>query len=115
MSATYNTKHPVTVQEMDRVGMSIGFPHYNDSAMTKVCLIVRLGFDVTAETYQRELHAVERATDLEAAPLAEQVSEEIQNDAAWLDDSALVRNWQADAIAEAEFDADAKQTEAWSL
>lgn len=48
------TKSPVTVQEMDRVASSIGLKMYNDQAMKKVCLMVRLGEDATLEMYQRE-------------------------------------------------------------
>lgn len=47
-------KSTVTVQEMDRVARTIGLKMYNDQAMRKICLMVRLGFDATLEMYQRE-------------------------------------------------------------
>jgi hypothetical protein len=49
-------KYPVTVQEMDRVSKEIGLTAgYNDTAMTQICLIKRLGFDVDLEMYEHEV------------------------------------------------------------
>ena len=65
-------KYPVTIQEMDRVAKSIGVIHYNDDAMKKVCLIVRLGFDATAEMYAAELKITLRK-DEHPADVAQQI------------------------------------------
>lgn len=54
-------KYPVTVQEMDRIAKTIGLTTgYNDRAMKRTCLLVRLGNEPTAELYQRELSISER-------------------------------------------------------
>lgn len=55
------------------------------------------------ELTEEQMHAIEEATALEALPLAEQVAEEIERDAEWLD-SASDRN--ADPRTPAEIDAD---------
>lgn len=72
-------KHPVTVQEMDRVAKQIGLTTgYNDAAMKKVVLINRLGFSVTMKTYEAELrHTLTVEQERQAA--------EIAADAEWLD------------------------------
>ena len=57
---------------MDRVAKSIGVIHYNDDAMKKVCLIVRLGFDATAEMYAAELKNTLRK-DEHPADVAQQI------------------------------------------
>jgi hypothetical protein len=59
-----------------------------------------------------QMTAIEQATALEAPSEADAQAAEIENDSRWLDSAST---WQADAIAEAEFDADTKQTMEWSL
>ena len=62
-----------------------------------------------------DAHPADVAFDLEAATEAEQVAAEVASDNQWLDSATVSESWQADAIAEAEFDADTKQTQEWSL
>ena len=74
----YNmSNQTVTVQEMDRVANSIGLKMYNDQAMKKVCLMVRLGFDATQEMYQREERNTNEAEQRKQAA-------EVANDDKWL-------------------------------
>ena len=61
-------KYPVTKQEMDAIAKTLGLSEYVESAMTRVALIKRLGFDATMEMYKRELprrHPVDEAQDIE--------------------------------------------------
>ena len=62
-----------------------------------------------------DAHPADVAFDLESLTEAEQVETEIASDNQWLDSATVSESWQADAIAEAEFDADTKQTQEWSL
>lgn len=55
-----------------------------------------------------EPHPADVAYDLEAAPLAEQVSAEVESDDRWLDSET---SWQAEAVAEHADWLDAKSTE----
>jgi len=80
------TKHPVTPAEMKRVAKSIGLNEYNEKAMTIVCLIARLGFNVTIETYNRNLPTIK--------PQDWQTEAEAQAADArdWLDQTVELRN-----------------------
>ena len=62
-----------------------------------------------------QITAIEEATRLEAATEAEQVADEVKRDNQWLDSASVSESWQADAIADAEFDADTKWTQECAL
>jgi len=62
-----------------------------------------------------QITAIEEATRLEAVTEADQVAAEVASDNQWLDSATVSESWQAGAIADAEFDADTKQTQEWSL
>lgn len=62
-----------------------------------------------------QITAIEEATRLEAATEAEQVAAEVASDNQWLDSASVSESWKADAIADAEFDADTKWTQECAL
>ena len=62
-----------------------------------------------------ELHAIEEAYKIEQPTEAEAQAAEVERDNKWLDSDTVREDWQADAIAEAEFDADTKWTQECAL
>jgi len=62
-----------------------------------------------------DAHPADVAFDLESLTEADQVAAEVASDNQWLDSETVAESWQADAIAEAEFDADTKWTQECAL
>ena len=100
--------HTVT---LDQVKQVFGF---RDTSVGKVADVLLTGAILPVSLLLDE-HPADVAFDLEAATEAEQVADEVKRDNQWLDSASVSESWQADAIADAEFDADTKWTQECAL
>ena len=100
--------HTVT---LDQVKQVFGF---RDTSVGKVADVLLTGAILPVSLLLDE-HPADVAYDLEAATEAEQVADEVKRDNQWLDSASVSESWQADAIADAEFDADTKWTQECAL